>query len=79
LRDAELLARAVVRGTDQALAEYQSARDDLSRKLFEITDTIAGFEWDLDSLKALHLELSKTMNVEAEALLGLDGYTRRTT
>lgn len=79
LRDAELLARAVVRGTDEALAEYQSTRDELSWKLFEVTDTIAGFEWDLDSLRPLHLELSKTMNGEVEALLGLDAYTRRTT
>ena len=79
LRDAELLARAVKRGSDQALAEYQLTRDELSWKLFDITDTIAGFEWDLDSLKPLHLELSKTMNGEVEALLGLDAYTRRTT
>jgi 2-polyprenyl-6-methoxyphenol hydroxylase-like FAD-dependent oxidoreductase len=79
LRDAELLARAVKRGTDAALAEYQSTRDELSSKLFDITDTIAGFAWDLDSLKTLHLELSKTMNGEVEALLGLDAYTRRTT
>jgi flavin-dependent dehydrogenase len=79
LRDAELLARAVIRGTDRALAEYQSTRDELSSKLFEITDTIAGFEWDLESLKPLHLDLSKTMNGEVEALLGLDAYTRRTT
>jgi 2-polyprenyl-6-methoxyphenol hydroxylase-like FAD-dependent oxidoreductase len=79
LRDAELLARAVKRGSDRALAEYQSTRDELSAKLFEITDTIAGFEWDLESLKPLHLELSKTMNGEVEALLGLDAYTRRTT
>jgi 2-polyprenyl-6-methoxyphenol hydroxylase-like FAD-dependent oxidoreductase len=79
LRDAELLARAVTRGSDQALAEYQSTRDELSWRLFDITDTIAGFEWDLDSLKPLHLELSKTMNGEVEALLGLDAYTRRTT
>lgn len=79
LRDAELLARAVKRGSDEALAEYQSTRDELSWKLFDITDTIAGFEWDLDSLKPLHLELSKSMNGEVEALLGLDAYTRRTT
>jgi flavin-dependent dehydrogenase len=79
LRDAELLARAVLRGSEEALAEYQSTRDDLSWKLFEVTDTIAGFEWGLDSLKQLHLDLSKTMNAEVEALLGLDTYTRRTT
>jgi len=72
LRDAELLARAVLRGTDEALAEYQEIRDDLSRKLFEITDAIAGFGWDMESLKPLHLDLSQSMNREVEALLGLD-------
>jgi flavin-dependent dehydrogenase len=72
LRDAELLARAVSRGSERALAEYQATRDELSQELFEITDTIAGFEWDLDSLRALHLTLSRTMNHEVEALLGLD-------
>jgi flavin-dependent dehydrogenase len=72
LRDAELLARAVVRGTDRALAEYESTRDELSLRLFEITDAIAAFGWDLESLKPLHLDLSKTMNHEVEALLGLD-------
>jgi flavin-dependent dehydrogenase len=73
LRDAEFLARAVARGSDRALAEYQSTRDELSRELFDITDAIAGFEWDLESLKPLHMHLSKTMNQEVEALLGLDG------
>src|SRR5262245_32081082 len=46
LRDAEFLARAVQQGSDRALAGYQSIRDELSRELFEITDAIAGFEWD---------------------------------
>jgi 2-polyprenyl-6-methoxyphenol hydroxylase-like FAD-dependent oxidoreductase len=73
LRDAELLSRAVGRGTDRALAEYESTRDELSRELFEITDAIAAFGWDLDRLKPLHLDLSKTMNREVEALLSLDG------
>ena len=72
LRDAELLARAVERGSDRALAEYQSTRDELSQELFEITDVIAGFEWTLEELKPLHLNLSRTMNHEVEVLLGLD-------
>jgi 2-polyprenyl-6-methoxyphenol hydroxylase-like FAD-dependent oxidoreductase len=74
LRDAELLARAVSRGSDRALSEYQSTRDELSWKLFVLTDSIAGFEWDLDSLKPLHLDLSRTMKAEVEALLRLDPY-----
>lgn len=72
LRDAEFLARAVETGTDQALARYQSTRDELSSELFEVTDRIAGFEWDLDVLKPLHMTLSRAMNHEVEALLGLD-------
>lgn len=73
LRDAEFLARAVERGSDEALAQYQSNRDALSRELFEITDAVAGFEWDLDVLRPLHRNLSRVMNDEVEALLGLDG------
>jgi len=72
LRDAELLARAVARGTDAALADYQATRDALSRELFDITDEISRFEWDLDRLRALHVTLSRTMNDEVDALLRLD-------
>jgi flavin-dependent dehydrogenase len=73
LCDAELLARAVGRGTEAALADYQSARDALSWELFEITDAIAGYEWDIEELKQLHLNLSKAMNREVEAMLALNG------
>jgi 2-polyprenyl-6-methoxyphenol hydroxylase-like FAD-dependent oxidoreductase len=72
LRDAELLARAVEHGSDHALAEYQSVRDELSQPLFDITDVIAGFAWSIDELKSLHMDLSKVINVEVEALLALD-------
>ena len=77
LCDAELLARAVGHGTDAALAEYQSTRDVLCRDLFEITDAIAGYAWSIDELKQLHLNLSKTMNREVEAMLELDGTPSR--
>ena len=72
LRDAEFLARAVERGTERALAEYQANRDELSRELFDITDAIAGFEWSLETLKPLHKTLSKVMNDEVDAILSLD-------
>jgi flavin-dependent dehydrogenase len=75
LRDAEFLARAVLQGSEPALAAYQSNRDELSRELFEITDTIAGFEWDLDTLKPLHKRLSIAMNHEVDALLELENRT----
>ncbi|MGE0555352.1 MAG: NAD(P)/FAD-dependent oxidoreductase [Gemmatimonadales bacterium] len=71
LRDAELLARAVATGGDAALTEYQATRDELARGLFAVTDRIASFEWDLDEARALHLELSKEMNAEVDALTAL--------
>jgi flavin-dependent dehydrogenase len=61
LRDAEVLARAVLSGTDAALAEYQTVRDDLSVALFTISDEIASFAWDLPRLQALHKSLSDEM------------------
>ena len=58
--------------SDRALAGYQSSRDELSAELFDMTDAIAGMDWDLDGLKPMHLTLSRAMNEEVEALLGLD-------
>ncbi|BDG02932.1 NAD(P)/FAD-dependent oxidoreductase [Anaeromyxobacter oryzae] len=73
LRDAELLARAVARGTDGALAEYQGVRDEVSRQLFEVTDTIASFAWTLEEVKGHHRELARNMAAEVELVAGLDG------
>jgi 2-polyprenyl-6-methoxyphenol hydroxylase-like FAD-dependent oxidoreductase len=72
LRDAELLARAVVRGSESALEEYQSARDETAGAMLELTDRLASFEWDLESAKILHLELSRLMNAEVDALRDLE-------
>jgi menaquinone-9 beta-reductase len=68
LRDAELLSRAVLAGTDQALGAYQATRDELSRPLFQVTDRIASFEWDLVEARALHKALSKAMAREVQHL-----------
>lgn len=65
LRDAELLTRAVHRGE---LATYQEARDALSEELFEITDRIASFDWDLGELGALHRRLGRALRAETEAI-----------
>jgi 2-polyprenyl-6-methoxyphenol hydroxylase-like FAD-dependent oxidoreductase len=72
LRDAELLARAVTAGGDDALAGYQSTRDELVKGLFDVTDRIASFEWDLDEAKEHHLVLSREMNAEVDLLRTLD-------
>ncbi len=61
LRDAELLARAVLSGTSAALARYQTIRDNLSLELFGITDEIASYAWDMARLQALHMSLSDEM------------------
>lgn len=70
-RDAEILARAVERGTDRALSEYQSLRDDLALGLFEASDAVAGYEWDLPGLKETHLFMSDEMNREVAFLNAL--------
>ena len=72
LRDAELLARAVVEGGDGALAGYQETRDDLVKGLLDVTDRIASFEWDLDEAKEEHLVLSREMKAEVDLLRTLD-------
>jgi flavin-dependent dehydrogenase len=72
LRDAELLARAIVAGTNGALAAYQATRDEVSLGLFEVTDRIASFAWDLDQAKQDHRLIARHMAGEAEMLLALD-------
>jgi flavin-dependent dehydrogenase len=71
LRDAELLARAVARGGDAALQDYEARRDELSIDLFEATEAIASYEWDNAGLKRLHQSLSDAMKREVAALVEL--------
>lgn len=78
LRDAELLADAVLqaphRGRPQleALREYERTRDQLSEPLFDITERIASYQWDLAELRGHLVELSQAMRAEVDALLALD-------
>lgn len=62
-RDSELLARAISRGNDEALEDYQSKRNDAARGLMEVTDRIASLEWTTDEVKGLHRTLNREMNV----------------
>jgi menaquinone-9 beta-reductase len=73
LRDAELLADAAAAGTSAAMARYAAIRDALSWPLFEVTDAIASFDWDLDTLKAHHQALNRAMKQEVEHLAALGG------
>lgn len=79
LRDAELLARAVLdtphggRAQLDAIGDYQNTRDRLSTPLFDITELIAGYQWNLAELRGHLRALSHAMRPEVDALLGLDG------
>jgi flavin-dependent dehydrogenase len=73
LRDAELLADAVVQGGERAMAAYESRRDDLSIPLFDVTDRIASLSWSSAELKSLHLALSDEMKREVAAMVGPNG------
>jgi flavin-dependent dehydrogenase len=70
LRDAEVLAGAIDAGTDAALRDYQAQRDAASLDLFDATDAVASFAWDLNELRVLHDRLSKAMSREAKLLVG---------
>jgi 2-polyprenyl-6-methoxyphenol hydroxylase-like FAD-dependent oxidoreductase len=76
LRDAELLARAIMKGTPAAFADYETTRLDLSRRLFELTDDIASFAWTDTELQALHRAFSAEMSHEVRALAALDPCAR---
>jgi 2-polyprenyl-6-methoxyphenol hydroxylase-like FAD-dependent oxidoreductase len=76
LRDAELLARAVVailrRGADErdAMAAYQATRDALSAPLFDAVDAIAGHRWSDAQIGGLLMALNAAMSDEVEVLAG---------
>lgn len=72
LRDAELLARAVVQGTTAAFADYEETRHDLSRRLFELTDEIASLDWTEEALQTMHRAFSSEMSREVRALAALE-------
>jgi 2-polyprenyl-6-methoxyphenol hydroxylase-like FAD-dependent oxidoreductase len=77
LRDAELLARAVVLvvvdGVDErdALAGYQATRDSLSAALFDVIDVIAGHGWTDDEIGVLLRQLTEAMGDEVETIAAL--------
>ncbi len=78
LRDAELVARAIVATmTDaatetDALGHYHHARNRLSLPLFDVVDTIARLRWTDAEIPELLLRLSSAMSDEVEAVARLD-------
>jgi menaquinone-9 beta-reductase len=63
-RDAELLTDAVIDGD---FTQYEALRDELSMPMFDVLEQIASFQWDLDTLADLHLQLSQVMREEEAA------------
>jgi 2-polyprenyl-6-methoxyphenol hydroxylase-like FAD-dependent oxidoreductase len=68
LLDAESLARAVAEGGEGALERYHAERNARAIEFLELTDAIASFTWDLDTVKEHHLQLSRLMAVETRAV-----------
>ncbi|MDX1621009.1 MAG: NAD(P)/FAD-dependent oxidoreductase [Nitriliruptorales bacterium] len=69
LRDAELLANAVVRGLGsgrlvEEFEDYRTTRDRLSLDLVALADRVASFDWDLDELRELLPDMSTAMRPE---------------
>lgn len=78
-RDAELLARAILRGGEAALEDYGSLRLALSLPLMRITDRIAACDWTMPELQRLHAELNHAMKTQASVLAGFDPVGRERT
>lgn len=78
MRDAELLARALVTAfhdpaaADEALVRYHNTRDRLSRPLFDAVDDVAAMRWSDDDLPALLRRVSSAMSDEVVHVAGLD-------
>ncbi|GJM38406.1 MAG: FAD-dependent oxidoreductase [Acidimicrobiales bacterium] len=66
LRDAELLADAIVDGN---LAAYGSTRDRLSAGLFDALESIVDWSWTIDELPERHFHMGKAMSIEHNAVL----------
>ena len=69
LRDAELLARAVIAGS---LADYEAQRDELSLPLFHLAERIASYAWDGGEIDGLLRGIATASAPEVELLAGLD-------
>jgi flavin-dependent dehydrogenase len=72
LRDAELLARAIVADSPAALAEYQAERDRLALPLMTAADRIAAYQWSDEEIPDLLLDLNAAMAADVEAIVALD-------
>ena len=74
LRDAELLADQILEAlageTPEAVAlcRYQAIRDRLSHRMFEATEAVAAYDWDVERAQRLLRQVSAAMSDEIEFL-----------
>jgi len=61
LRDAELLASAVVAGD---LTSFEAERDRIAVPFFDTLERLTRFDWTLDELGAIHLQLATDMTAQ---------------
>ena len=64
-RDAELLTEATIDGD---FPRYEHFRNELSMPLLAVLERIASYDWDLDTLPNLHIQLAHAMREEEAAL-----------
>jgi 2-polyprenyl-6-methoxyphenol hydroxylase-like FAD-dependent oxidoreductase len=72
LRDAELLAQALLQDSEPALAQYHTKRDAATERLFHASDELAGCRWDEQRVEELLLEASEGMRDGLRAVMALD-------
>ncbi|WP_425053601.1 NAD(P)/FAD-dependent oxidoreductase [Psychromarinibacter sp. S121] len=68
LRDAEILANAIVGG---AVAEFPALRMKLSGRFFDLTDRVASLQWTLPELMDLHRQLNEDMKANQKWIAGM--------
>ena len=74
LRDAELLADEILEALagetpePVALGRYQATRDRLSHRMFEATEAVAAYDWDVERVQRLLRQVSAAMSDEVEFL-----------
>jgi len=77
LRDADLLTDEILEtlagvvAEPVGLARYQATRDRLSRRLFEATEAVASYAWDLAQVRTLLRQVSSAMSDEVDLLQSL--------
>ena len=54
-----------------ALAGYQDTRDRLSSSLYDVTESVASYDWDLDQVRTLLRGVSSAMSDEVDHLESL--------